>query len=355
LNLLGEESNKNRWIKVLIDCPVAFIFIASLMTTIGLGSPLIAELTSSLLKIENTFTIKMIVLFVFCMFIIMTTSKTISKGMAVISRFNVWLALGLFVYVFIIGPKAFILNTTIQSVGMNFQEFINFNTYTDFASGKSGVVQDWTIFYWAWYVSLAVVSALWVARVSFGRTFREVTIAMVIACPLACWLTFSILGNYGMYQELSGVVKLSEIATSQGNNAAVLAMLKTMPLSTIVILIFIVLLFFNLATTCTANSTLVAILTSKGLKSQDEPNKWYKVFWGIIFLLLPVGVLFLEKNIPGLKILGTLQSITGVISVPMFFILLVLYYAVYKTIKKDIKDGNIAIDKSKMYRWPEIK
>ncbi|MDL2226200.1 BCCT family transporter [Deltaproteobacteria bacterium OttesenSCG-928-M10] len=350
--LLGEDPNQNKGLKIIIDGLVTFFFIASLMTTIGLGSPLIAELASSMLGIENTFTIKLTVIFLFCLAFILAASKTISKGMAVISRFNVWLGLGLFAYIFIVGPKAFILNTAVQAVGLNIQEFVTFNTYTDFAA-NTGFVQGWTIFYWAWYVSLAIVTALWVARVSYGRTFREVTFALVVASPLACWLSFSILGNYGMYQELSGVIKLSEVI-SQGNNAGTLAMLKTLPLSGLVIVVFIVLLFFNLATTCTANSTIVAMLTSQGVKEDEEPNTWYKVFWGVIFLLLPVGILILERQVPGVKILGTLQSVTGVISIPMFFILMMLYYSVYKSVKQDIDNGTVSIDPKRRYRWPEL-
>jgi len=350
--LLGDDPSKYKFIRNVIDVFVTFCYVAGLMCTVGLGTPVMAELVSSLTGIPTSFALKIAVIIVFCLFFMLSTSKTIAKGMAVISNFNVKLALAFFAFVFITGPKSFILNNFTMAIGKNFQEFFKMSLYTD-SVAKTGFIQGWTIFYWAWYVALAVATGLWVARVSYGRTFREIVFANCVVSPLACWVTFGLLGNYGMNLELTGKLDLSTMVIEQGTSPAVLAVLKTMPLSVIAVIVFLILIFFNLATSATATSTVISMITSDGLKKDEEPNKWYKVFWSLSFLVLPIGILFLEKTVQGLSVLKTLQSVTTVIAIPMLFVLTILIWSFVKVLKNDIKLGNIYVDPDKRHKWDE--
>jgi len=109
--------------------------------------------------------------------------------------------------------------------------------------------------------------------------------------------------------------------------------------------------FITLACGATAASTVVSILTSKNLKNDEEANKWYKVFWAFLVLLLPVSILFLEHMVPGLNVLKTIQSVTSVFAIPMLFVITLLLVSFYKILKKDIADKNISVDKNKQFKW----
>nr|WP_262362499.1 BCCT family transporter [Oceanobacillus jeddahense] len=138
------------------------------------------------------------------------------------------------------------LNNFVMAVGTNITNFVKMSFYTD-AVAQTGFIQNWTIFYWAWYLSLSISVGLWVARISYGR----IAIGVTVCLPLACWISFAILGNYGMgLLEVNNIANFSEIAVTEGNNAATLAVLKTMP---------------------------VATITSKNLQVNEGPNKWFKV------------------------------------------------------------------------------
>lgn len=234
------------------------------------------------------------------------------------------------------------LNNFVMSIGTNITDFVKMSFYTD-SVGQTGFIQSWTVFYWAWYIGLSIAIGLWVARVSYGRTFREITVAVVLCLPLACWITFGILGNYGMGLEVNGITNFSEIAVNEGNNAATLAVLQTMPFTKVVIAIFVILLFLNLATSATSQSTVVAMLTTKYLHEHEEPNKWLKVMWGLIFMVLPVAILYLEHVVDGLQVLGILQSFTSVFGVPMFFINVILIWSAIRAIKKDLQQGTLKL------------
>lgn len=350
--VLGTEKSSHKAIRMIIDASVAFCYIGGLMTTIGLGTPVMGELLSNLTGIPNTFGLKIGIILVFCVFFILSTSRTIAKGMAIISNFNVKLAIGFFIFVFAVGPTKFILNNFTMAVGKNIDQFIKMSFYTD-SIAQTGFVQGWTIFYWAWYVGLAIVSGVWIARVSYGRTFREITIATIVWAPVACWITFNILGSYGMNLELTGQLQLSQIILEQGNNGATLAVLETLPLSALAVFVFLILIFFNLATTATASATSLAMVTSKTMHDDEEPNKYYKIFWSFLFLVLPVSILLLEKNVPGINILNTIKSLTTLYAFPIMFVLFFLLWSFGKVLKKDIESGEIlkAIEERKRVKW----
>ena len=85
------------------------------------------------------------------------------------------------------------------------------------------------------------------------------------------------------------------------------------------------------------------MLTSKQLKDNEEPNKWLKVMWGLIFMVLPVAILYLEHVVDGLNILGILQSFTSIFGIPMFFVNVLLIWSAFRAIKRDLKDGKLKV------------
>lgn len=349
-NVLKGDSLPVRIVRTCIDGIVAFGYIGGLVCTVGLGTSILAELAGSLLNMPVTFELRITVILVFCLFFILSTSKSIAKGIGIISDFNVKLAIAFFLFVFLVGPKSFILNNFVMAIGTNIREFVHMSFNTD-SIAQTGFIQEWTVFYWAWYVGCTISDGLWLARVSYGRTFREIAVVRCIWTSLACWLAFAVLGNYGMSLELTGTLNLSQIVSDSGNNAAILAILKTLPFSGVAIAVYMAVVFITLACGATAASTVVSILTSKNLKNDEEPHKWYKVFWAFLVLLLPVSILFLEHMVPGLNVLKTIQSVTSVFAIPMLFVIALLLLSFYKILKKDIESQNIPVDKNKQFKW----
>ena len=352
LGVLDKNKPSHKAAMWVIDGVVALCYVGSLLTTIALGTPVMAELISALIGIPNSFNLQIGVIVLFCLFIILSVSRTIAKGMAVISDFNVKLAIAFLLFMLITGPTFFILNNFVMAIGTNIQDFWRMSFYTD-SIAQTGFIQGWTVFYWSWYVGLTLLTGVWNARVSYGRSFREIAIVNGFWAPLACWVSFGILGNYGMGLELNKGIMLSETLSTSGQNGAILEMLRTLPLPTVSIIVFVVLIFFNLATTVTASGTSLAMLTSQGLKEEEEPNKWYKVFWSFLFLVIPVSILILEKNVPGLNVLNTIKSMTTVVAMPVIPVLVVLLWSFFKVLRKDIRNGDIlkAVPQNKHRKW----
>ncbi len=351
-NVLDGEQGWKKALKWVIDSIIVFCYFMAIMTTVGIGTPVLGELASDLLGIPNSFGMKIGVIVVFCIAFTVSTSKSIAKGMGKISDFNVWLAIAFFAFVLIFGDTAFILNNLVMSVGTNIREFVRMSFNSD-AIAATGFIQWWTIFYWAWYVALTFICGIWIARTSYGRTVKEIAIANCVWAVIACWITFGILGNYGMAQELFHGMDFSGALGEVGNNGVTLMVLKTLPLSKVCIFVFMILVFFNLASTVTANGTSLSMYTSVGLKPDDEPNPLFKTFWCVMFLVIPLGIIFLENSVEGLNVLSTVQSMITISSLPVLIALATLFISAWKAIKTDIDSGEIlnSIDENKHSKW----
>ena len=351
-NTIGGDKSWQVALRWFIDAIIVFCYFMALMTTIGIGTPVIGELASNLLGIPNAFGTKIGVILIFCLFFTLSTSKSIAKGMGRISDFNVWLAVIFFIYVLVVGDTSFILNNIVLSIGTNLREFVRMSFNSD-AIAQTGFVQGWTIFYWAWYVALTFMCGIWIARTSYGRTLREIAVCNCVWAVMACWITFGILGNYGLSQELFHGLNLSGAIGEVGNNGATLMVLQTLPLSKLCIFVFMVLIFFNLETSATASGTALSMYTSVGLDADEEPNPWYKTFWCMLFLVIPVGVLILEHNVEGLNVLKTIQSMITISALPVLIALGVLFWSAAKTFKADFEDGTIleSIDNNRQHKW----
>ena len=99
------------------------------------------------------------------------------------------------------------------------------------------------------------------------------------------------------------------------------------------------------------------MLTSVNLKEDEEPNKYYKLFWSFIFLALPVSILFLEHNVEGLNILNTIKSLTTLYAIPVLFVVTILIVSFGKVLKRDIQSGEIlnSIESHKRFKWANDK
>ncbi len=348
---LTKDRNKHKVIRWVIDGVIAFCFVGSMASTVGLGTPVIAELLSRIFNIPNSFGLQLGITAAFGVFFLASLSSAISKGISFISTNNVKLCAIFFLYVFICSPdKSFILNNITMAVGTNLSETVSMMFFTD-AIGDTGFAQNWTVFYWSWYIGLAISCGTWIARISYGRTLRDIITTCCIWTALASWVTYGIMGNYAMSLELGGIFNLSSQINDISTPQAVVDVLSHLPLNVMVFIVFIILLFFNLATTCAAHSTSVAIMASKDMSGAEEPAPAWKLIWGLLFLAIPIAIMVLENSVPGLNLLKTLQSITLVFGIPIIFVVLLLAYSAYKVFKKDIENGDIPVEKSKLYKW----
>ena len=122
-------------------------------------------------------------------FIPLSAISGLARGMQLLSRFNVILAVALMVFILIFGPTNFIVNGYIQGVGTMVDNFIPMATFR----GDEGWLGGWTVFFWGWFLGYGPMMAIFIARISRGRTIRQLITTVCIIAPLVTcfWFTVS--------------------------------------------------------------------------------------------------------------------------------------------------------------------
>jgi choline/glycine/proline betaine transport protein len=95
----------------------------------------------------------------------------IDRGIRRLSHLNMILAAGLLVFVVTMGPTLLQIDLFVTTVGVYVQRLVETSLWVDPWSDHRWQ-QDWTLFYWGWWLSWSPFVGMFIARISKGRTIR---------------------------------------------------------------------------------------------------------------------------------------------------------------------------------------
>lgn len=314
------------WLGKLFDIIVVFGIIGAVGTSLGLAVPIISSMFSYLFGVEESMLLNVFIIALWTLLFGTSVYKGLSKGIKVLSDINIYLAIILAAFVLLAGPTVFILSMWTNSFGLLLDNFFRISFWLD-PIAKGGFPEGWTVFYWAWWIAYAPMMGLFVARISRGRTIKEVVVAELIWGTLGCWVYFGIMGPYAIHVQWNNLAPVAELLNS-GFGPAIIGILNTLPLSKILIIIFTILEFIFLATTIDSSSYILASVCSKDLEGEDQPARWHRILWALILSLTGVGLLV----VGGLQ---TVQTASIVVALPLIPVMVVMTISALKWLKED--------------------
>ncbi|MEX0336623.1 BCCT family transporter [Vibrio tubiashii] len=330
--VLGEERTKGAAGKI-VDVLFIFGLLGGAATTLGLAAPLIGEGLNFLFGIPQSTLSQVAVLLVCTAIFAYSSYAGMEKGIKVLSNINFWGAMGLLAFVLIAGPTIFMLETGLDSIGRMLSNFFVMATWAEPFGGygsfeNTHFPQDWTIFYWAWWLVFAPSMGLFVARISRGRTIKQMVSGSIFFGSLGCFLFFMILGNYGLSLQLSGEMDIVGILNTQGATKAIFSMLSALPMGTLVIAVFTILCVIFTATTFDSISYILASVVQNNVT--EEPMRWNRMFWAFTLSFLPTVLMFLGG-------LSTLQTAAIVGGLPLLVISVMLMISAVRATSLDLR------------------
>lgn len=233
----------------------------------------------------------------------------INKGIQILSRFNVVLAFGLLVYMFVFGPTGFIVDGFVQGFGVYLDEFIPMAMFR----AEGGWLGWWTVFFWGWFLGYGPLMAMFIARVSRGRSIRQIVLMLSIVAPVVTCFWFTIVGGSGIAFELATPGSVSTAFEGFNLPAALLAITKQLPAGFLISVLFLILTTVFVATTGDSMTYVISVAMSQ----DDAPNTAIRVFWGVA-----MGITALVLISLGSGGVSALQSFIVVTAVPVSLILL---------------------------------
>jgi len=311
----------------LIDWLFMIGLLGGAGTSLSLSTPLIAAAVGRVTGWEVDFGLEIGVVVVSIVLFAASVWAGLRKGIKRLSDINMWLAFVLLAYVLVAGPTIFLLNNSMNSIGLVAQNFIRMNSWTDVFT-NSGFVASWTIFYWAWWIAYGPFVGLFVARISSGRTIRQVIFGMLVYGSFGGALFYMIFGNFGIHLETTEVISVTSILASDGGPVAIVAILEQLPFAVVVIGVFALIALIFSATTYDSASYILASVATRRLESNQDPARWHRTFWAAALVVLPLTLIF----IGGLK---TVQSATLIVSLPLIFVGVLMAVSLVRQLKAD--------------------
>ncbi len=284
-------------------------------TTLGFG---VVQINSGLETLnilpETGFMYQVIIVVVLVSFAVISATSGVNKGVKILSNINVVVVIILLLFVLTLGPTVYLIGSFTYGLGNYINNFfdLTFNTHV-YEEKTLPWFYNWTILYWAWWISWSPFVGLFIAKISKGRSIREFIAAVLIIPTLFNFIWMSVFGNSAIWIDFNVANgALSDLVSDP--DALMFRFLDYLPLSEI--LSFIVLLVIMIFFVTSADSGML-VMDSISSKNSTKSPKIQTVFWG--FLLATLALMLL--NAGGLEALQTMTLITAL----PFAIIMILF------------------------------
>lgn len=249
----------------------------------------------------------------------------VAKGIQWLSNINMVLAVVLAVFVFVVGPTVFILNLVPTTIGSYVQDLPMMAARTGAEGAETETwLSDWTIFYWAWWLSWTPFVGMFIARISRGRTIRQFVTGVLLVPSVVSLVWFCVLGGAAIDLEAAG----TSVSAAGGLEDKLFTTLDAFPLATAASILVMVLVGIFFVSGADAASIVMGSLSERGT---TEPRRSVVVFWGIATGAVAAVMLL----IGGADALQGLQTVTIVAALPFAVIVVGLAASLVMDLRED--------------------
>ncbi|RQH01718.1 BCCT family transporter [Natrarchaeobius oligotrophus] len=315
--LLGRENLDGPAAKI-IDILAVFATIGGVATSLGfIGSQFVTGMDFQFgIDLGNTG----ILLVVTTMTLLFTISMVlgVDRGIRRLSNFNMVLFVALMLATFVAGPTLFLILLGTQATGGMVSDFVSMSLFTGAGEeGGTGWMNTWTVFYWAWALSWSPFAGLFIARISKGRTVREVAFTGIVATSAATIPWFTFVGGTAVWAQHNGVADFGAVlAGDAGAEVSGFILFEALefsvlglsiPIGTLLIFAFMILVTTFFITSADSSTLAVSMMTTGG---KAKPSNINRVFWGLI-LGMTAAILMILGGEHGVGALQQAAIITG--------------------------------------------
>ncbi|MEF8772429.1 BCCT family transporter [Halodesulfurarchaeum sp.] len=311
----------------LVDILAVFATIGGIATTLGfVGGQFLGGL-NYIFGIATTDLLTILMITGLTVAFTISVALGVEKGIKRVSNFNMVVFFILMAVAFIFGPTAYILNIGVESIGAYIGNFVEISMYTNSAGFEpAGFVGAWTVFFWAWWFAWAPFVGLFIARISKGRTVRQMVGTGVLASTGVTIPWFAALGGSSIWMEMNDVAPIVETYNDLGYDALGFPLFEAMlpgVLGLIAMLTFLLLVTTFFVTSADSSTLALGMLTTGGKR---HPSTINRVIWG--FTMGALASLLLVFG--GANALQTASVLTGG---PFALVILVAVWATIRTFR----------------------
>lgn len=324
--LFGKRSMEGTTGK-LIDTLAVVATVIGVAATLGFGSAQINGGISFLFGTPETFAVQLVILVIATILYTGSAWSGIGRGIKYLSNINMGLAFLLLLLLFLVGPTLYILDMFTNTIGGYVTHFFDMSFHIEpLSGGNRDWVNDWTIFYWAWWISWAPFVGIFIARISKGRTIKEFMMGVLIVPALVCFIFFAVFGVSALNIEQNGIAEISNYALE----TSTFAMLDQYPLATFLSILTIVVVAIFFITSADSATFVLGMLSTNGL---INPKNSVKITWGVMQAAVAAIIVYFG---------GTqgLQNVLIIAALPFSIVIILMGISFFKTVQEEVSDKN---------------
>jgi choline/glycine/proline betaine transport protein len=269
-------------------------------------------------------TVQIVLIAITCGLATLSVASGLDKGIRILSELNLGLAAVLLLFVLLLGPTVFLLQTYVQNTGAYLSDIV-YKTFNLYAYQPTDWIGGWTLLYWGWWLSWSPFVGLFIARISRGRTIREFVCGVLFVPAGFTLLWMTVFGDSAIHMiPTDGVQDLAAIV-DQDSSLALFAFLEHFPLSSVVSMVAVLMVVVFFVTSADSGALVVDMLASSG---HDHSPLWQRIFWSVSIGVVAIALLLAN----GLK---ALQTATIASALPFSVILLASIWGLFRALHLD--------------------
>lgn len=309
----------------IIDLLAVFALLAGTATTFSLATPLMASVINELFHVELSRTMVTIVILLITCFIYTYALLHGFKGISILAKSCIYLFFGLLAFVLLFGGETrYIIETGVSAVGRMVQNFLELSTFTD-PERTTSFPQNWTIYYWAYWMVWCVAAPFFIGNISKGRTVRQTIIGGYVFGVGSTLISFIILGNYSLGRQVSGAVDfIAQYGESGDLYELIISIIRTLPCAPFVLVLLLVTMVAFYATSFDSIALTASCYSYRRLKKDESPHKMIQLMWCILLIVLPIALVFAESS------MSNLQSVSIVAAFPIGAVIVLITASFWK-------------------------
>ena len=324
--MLGEKAGiKTRTVLgKVVDFLVIFGVLGALSSSLGLAVPLASGGLRQLFGWETTPTVQVGIIVVIAIVYTITSYLGTDKGMKMISNAAAGLCICFILYILFAGPTTFILKNAVNSLGHMFSNFVRMSLFTD-PVAQTGFPEAWTIYFVAFYLNYVAMMGIFIAKISKGRTIREIAVATIFGMTAGEMFLFGIDGSFSIHSFLSGKVDVVGLVNSGVGEQAVYEIMKVLPGGAVLLPVVMLLLVvgFVAPSMDSASLALAETVTKSG-----TPKMALRIFMCALLAIIPLAIILSGAGFTPIK------QIAITISLPFLAIIVGLEIGLFRWLRK---------------------
>ncbi|UXV41778.1 BCCT family transporter [Staphylococcus simulans] len=319
--LLGEK-RMNGPLGGTIDVLAIIATVTGVAATLGFGALQINEGLNYLFKVPSNFGMQVIIVIIATFLFTWSAWSGIDKGIKTLSNINMILAFIVLIVLFAVGPTLFTLNNFTNSLGNYIYNFFGMSLRIPQNGGeKFQWMQNWTVFYWAWWISWAPFVGIFIARVSRGRTIKEFILGVLFVPALVCFFVFAVFGSAAIYLQKNGIADIAKEATE----TATFATLQHYPLGFLLSLVSLVVIMIFFVTSADSATYVLGMLSAKG---SIHPASAIKVSWGVILALFALIMIYTGGT-------QAIQNLLIIAALPFSIVIILMMWSLFRALSEE--------------------